>query len=188
MKTLFSSFGIFLFLSLFLFSCKKEANDPGGNPNDGGYYVKFKKDNVQIIYKGSVEAQVNTVLSSGNYLFAVSGLDKAFVADKNALTLSVSSNEKINTATTYVNYVTSNASYKKTDVCNVAIFDSNGDFFASWGDEFSSFAIVSDTKINLTEITDKYVKGTFYGTAYKEINGASEHYLISEGEFYAPVK
>lgn len=44
---------------------------------------------------------------------------------------------------------------------------------------------LNDFQVNITEVSDSYVKGTFVGVLWEEIN-LTENITVTEGEFYLP--
>ncbi|MFT3908772.1 MAG: hypothetical protein QM737_05060 [Ferruginibacter sp.] len=172
-----------LFVSAIIFDGCKKDHDNGSSDAAGNYYVRFKVDGMNIEYNQGTEGKINTVDGNGRYICQVIGLKQQFVADKGTMGFVMTSTNPVNTSNTYVNYGSSSANIEKAILLQAARFDDNGTFFASWGDDYATFGILSDTKVNFTEINSTYIKGTFSATIYKEIDGNSEKHTITDGEF-----
>ncbi|MEO8772325.1 MAG: hypothetical protein ABI402_19660 [Ferruginibacter sp.] len=185
MKKLFSKNGLYLactFLIIIFSSCKKDS--PGESANPGSqYYVSFKIDGTTIKYTSTAEGNINVIDANGHYDCSIAGLKDENVSDKATMTILMVTSDPMTTSNTYINYGTSSGSNIRTLLGSIARHDDAGTFFASWGDEFASAGVVSDTRINFTEITDAYIKGNFSGTIYEQIDGNSEKHLITEGVF-----
>jgi len=193
-QSLISELTVTLVIVLALTGCKKDIpgigpdieDDPNntGNSNaPGNYYVRFKIDGTTIQYTKAAEGILNVIDSDGHYDCNIIGLKNEFVSDHGTLGILFSCDDAISTGNIYINYGISSPGYIRTRLEYIAHFDDAGTFFASWGDEFSSLGVISDSKVNFTEINPTYIKGNFSATIYKEIDGNSEKHLITDGEF-----
>lgn len=185
MKKLFSKLNLcilFSFSMLITGSCTKDK--PADEINSASdYYVRFKLDGNSILYTKTAEGNINVVDNDGHYDCSIAGLKDENVSNKGTMVILMVTTNPMTTGNTYTNFGTTSGGNVRTLLGAISRYDDAGTFFASWGDEFSSSGVDSDTRINFTEITETYIKGNFSGTMYKEINGNAEKHLVSEGEF-----
>lgn len=172
-------------LTLSLYSCKKNSDggDPPAGQSDAGLFISFKLDGTPVKYTVSPEGNMNVVDAGGKYTFSAGALKSIGVAGADDAVLIVSNATAITTGVTYVNYATTTEGFQRAAFSTVSYIDDAGITFLSWGDEFAATGIVSDARINFTDITDTNIKGTFSGTAYESISGSAAHHVLTEGKF-----
>lgn len=180
-RKMISAFAGVLIILLTITSCKKEK-DPGGS--DSGYYVKFKANGTQIIYKAYAEGNFNK-LASGKYVSTLSGLNEAFVATKSNMSIGLSTVDQNAVNITYTNYAVSSSAMQKAVVLSLGYYDDKGVFFMTWSDEFAP-ALPDDVETVatciFTEQTEDHLKGNFTGKMYNE--DFSVKLDITDGEFF----
>ncbi len=186
----------FILMIGFLASCSKHTDKPansGGGDNNGGgnngggnnggggqtgsYYVKAKMDGTTLTYSGTVKAS-RYVQDDGTHVLRVQGIKGNGSTDEmDAIILSAAD------ATI--------GQYTEGDHETYAIFgiyapqnraDDNGVYMA--GKQSDNAAPYS---INITEMTDKYVKGTFSGAFFDAQGTGSNEKKLTNGEFVAPI-
>lgn len=162
--------------------CKKDSAADNSNTT-GNYYVHFKVDGTEISYVNGCEGTINVVDGAGRHQCNIAGLKEQFVADKGTLTIIMTNDDVITTGITYTNYATAASGFLKSRLNQLARYDDSGSFCASWGDEYASFGVVSDTKVNFTEISNEFIRGNFSATIYRQIDGNAEKHYITDGEF-----
>ena len=175
------SITIVLSLLLLFTSCKKDSgNNAAATSLD--YYIKFTLDGNDQLFTYNAEGNMN-VPAGSNFIFTGAAVKVANIATSNNLALSLSSTTQIKVNTTYVNYATASAGHERAVLATVSYIDPTAVGFNSWGDEYKSSGIISDSKISFSEISTTNLKGSFAGTSYKSISGTAEKHVITKGEF-----
>jgi len=192
--TLFRVLTFVLLIGL-LASCSKHVDKPtgggdgdnnGGDDNGGGgipqtesYYVKMKMDGAALNYSGSVKA-VRGLQNDGS------------------------------THTLQIQGIKGNGSSDEVDLIVLSAADATaGDYTEGDHDTYAIFGIYAPQdrtddagiyyagmtpnnpviyKLNITEMTDKYVKGTFSGAFYDNEGKGANKKIFTEGEFKAPLQ
>lgn len=191
--TLFRVLTFVLLIGL-LASCSKHTDKPanaggggnnGGNNNGGGnpppptesYYVKMKMDGAALNYTGSVKAIRTT--DDGTHMLQIQGIKGGGSDDEIDLVIYSAD------AATPGNYT--EGEQDTYFILGVYAPENRTDEFGIYygGVHLNNTA---PFKINITEITDKYVKGTFSGTFYDNEGNGDNKKVFTEGEFKAPLK
>ncbi|TKK66654.1 hypothetical protein FC093_16595 [Ilyomonas limi] len=189
--TLFRVLTFVLLIGL-LASCSKHTDkpaNPGGGNNGGGdngggtppptesYYVKTKMDGAALNYTGSVKAM--RVVDEGTHMLQIQGIKGGGSTDE--VDLLVYSAEDA-TAGEYTEgehdtYFILGVYAPQNRADDLGIF-----YGGVHLDETAPFTI------KITEMTDKYVKGTFSGTFYDNEGNGDNKKVFTEGEFKAPIQ
>jgi hypothetical protein len=195
--TLFRVLTFILMIGL-LASCSKHTDKPsnsGGDGNNGGgnngggnnggggqtasYYVKAKMDGVTLNYAGTVKAS-RYVQDDGTHVLRIQGIKGNGSTDE--MEVIILSAEDATTG-----------QYTEGEHETYAIFgiyapqnraDDNGIYMA--GQQSTDNA--APYSINITEITSKYVKGTFSGAFFDVQGSGSNEKKFTNGEFVAPIQ
>lgn len=176
----------FVFM-LFTISCKKEKIDPVDEKEvQTSYYVKFKADGVQKVFK---EDAISLIFSGEGsdkvmqYNAILNGNEIERDTTKNGLTIFMAHSNEIRTGETYVNFSSNKSSIEKAKLIWFIYKDEKGTDYYSFGDEISNFyGINSDGQIRFSEIKPNYTKGAFSATVYND--GYTKNKKITDGEFY----
>ena len=171
-----------LSLTLLLGSCKKN-NDNGSGAATIDYYIKFTLDGVDALYLNIAEGNMNVVDGNGKYTFTGGALKVANIAGSNSVALIVSNATPMTTNINYTSYTYNVSGFQRAAYSTLGYTNASGITFVSWGDEYSNTGVISNSKINFTEITTTNLKGTFSGTVYKSLSGTSEKHVLTKGEF-----
>ena len=144
-------------LTLILSSC---SNDDNGNQN---YYIKTKINGEQVVYR--YDANASFPLNDNT----ISGYAKATPNEQfPAFSFEITDPTGINVQ----NYTEPNS-----DMIFRLSIEDNITYTSQHGD-------VDDFNINITEITNNYVKGTFSGKVYLVQSIEGTNFSLTEGEFY----
>lgn len=176
----------YLFISgmlLILSSCKKgeQHREEGGD----GYYMKFKIDNTQFEYKGTVEGTYNSA-SSRQYSTSVAGIKEAFVANKNNMTILLATDDETQKGISYTSFTSVISGEQKAKLASLVFIDENGKNYFSWMEEVASTLpgnLESKTIIKITDVGSGYMKGVFSGVLYSEDYTTSLN--VKDGEFFS---
>jgi hypothetical protein len=191
--TLFRVFTFILLIGL-LASCSKHTDKPanpgggnnggdddngGGTPQTESYYVKMKMDGAALSYTGSVKAIRDIEDDGTTHMLQIQGIKGGGSTDEVDLVVLSAAD-----ATT--------GDYTEGNHDTYAIFgvyapqnraDDLGIYYGGIHlDETAPFTI------KITEMTDKYVKGTFSGTFYDNEGNGTNKKVFTEGEFKAPIQ
>lgn len=147
-----------------------------------GYYLRCKIDGTKKEFNLTDSAYLPATSQNGIYSFGVGGVDNISTMNHLSVIINDGTGKPIATDKTY----TTIAPGDITEVQAVIIYSNlTGDYYAS--------AFLPDkpsyesAEITLSEITDKYVKGTFKGKLLvDEFASPAVKYNITEGEFYLP--
>lgn len=185
-KTNLTAKCIFVIACAMLFiACIKNADTPrDDNDNSGDYYLKCKIDGIETNFNYLPQAFFN--LSDADTFYSTSLVAykaKPMINDTSNFVILMADNKPMVKNVVYTNYGASGGNTQRIKLNALTQLD-KGTFYASWGDEFASFGIVSDTKVEFTEVGDKHLKGTFSGTMYQQIDGSSPKHVVTDGEFY----
>ena len=195
--TLFRVLTFILMIGL-LASCSKHTDKPvntGGGGNNGGgnggggngggggqtesYYVKAKMDGATLSYSGTVKAS-RYIQDDGAHVLRVQGIKGNGSTDE--MDIIILSAEDATAG-----------QYTEGDHETYAIFgiyapqnraDDNGIYMA--GQQSTDSA--APFSINITEITSKYVKGTFSGAFFDAQGSGTNEKKFTNGEFVAPIQ
>ena len=189
--TLFRVLTFVLFVGL-LASCSKHSDkpaNPGGGNNGGGdngggtpppttetYYVKASTDGASLNYTGSVKA-MRYVQDDGTHILRIQGIKSNSTDEMDVIVLSAAD-------ATAGNYTEG----EHEDYAIVGIYApqnrANDDGIYMAGIQSDNAAPYS---INITEMTDKYVKGTFSGAFFDAQGNGTNKKIFTSGEFKAPI-
>ena len=164
MKTL-KTLGAMCLLATILFSCS--SDDGGGGSNSGGF---------------SLTAKVNGAnYSNSNYF------DPMAVITNNILVIQSSDNGGNSIQIQVMNY-NGVGSYTSGNNNLMAGYINYLKAGATVG-QFKTFTSVrGDGLVEITEVTDTYVKGTFSATAPENVSNSTESVEITEGRFKAKIQ
>ncbi|MEN0081436.1 hypothetical protein [Flavobacterium lindanitolerans] len=164
MKTL-KTLGAMCLLATILFSCS--SDDSGGGSNSGGF---------------SLTAKVNGAnYSNSNYF------DPMAVITNNILVIQSSDNGGNSIQIQVMNY-NGTGSYTSGNNNLMAGYINYLKAGATVG-QFKTFTSVrGDGLVEITEVTDTYVKGTFSATAPENVSNSTESVEITEGTFKAKIQ
>lgn len=177
-----------LLLVLFATSCKKEKIGPAVDEKETqtSYYVKFKVDGVQKIFKKDAFSLIYNAENRDKvmqYDAILNGNAIELDTSKNGLTIFMVNSKEIKTGEAYVNFFNSKPNTETAKLIWIIYKDENGIDYMSMGDELSTlFNVNSDGQIKFSEINSKYTKGVFSATVYNSIYTKSKK--ITDGEFY----
>ena len=172
-------------IAVMIAGCRKSKSGGGGGGTSNDYYLRFKSNGTQFEYKAHPETIYNKANGATEFITTLGATKEQFVPTKSNITVALTTVGTNSLNTTFTNYTTTNAGFKKAKIMQLGFFDANGKFFQSWAEEFSSI-LPAGSPINcrliFTEATSTYLKGNFSGTIF------SSDYLtrleITEGEFY----
>jgi hypothetical protein len=195
--TLFRVLTFILMIGL-LASCSKHTDKPantgGGDKNGGGnnggdnnggggqtenYYVKAKMDGTSLNYSGTVKAS-RYIDEYNRHVLRVQGIKGNGSTDEMEVIILSAEDATV-------------GQYTEGDHDNYAIYgiyapqnraDDNGIYMA--GQQSTDNA--APFNINITEITSKYVKGTFSGAFFDAQGSGSNEKKFANGEFIAPIQ
>jgi hypothetical protein len=189
--TLFRVLSFVLLIGL-LASCSKHTDKPvtpgGGTGDDDGdqnpppvtetYYVKMKMDGTALDYNGSVKAMRGMGDDGTTHTLQIQGIKNGSADEVDLMVLSAAdatagnyTEGKHDTYAIFGVYVPANRA------------DDLGIYYG--GIQLDN---VAPFKINITEMTDEYVKGTFKGTFYDNEGNGTNKKVFTEGEFKAPLQ
>ncbi|MCO5241035.1 MAG: hypothetical protein M9904_13375 [Chitinophagaceae bacterium] len=179
----FSFYLLLPVITMTLYACKKDGGTERGNGS--GFYMKFKLNDVQFEYKGTVEGTFSKPTST-QYGTSAAGLKEAFVANKNNMTLLLATTGEVQKGTSYTSYTSSSSGMQKAKLAQLVFIDENGKNYFSWMEEMAP-ALPSGTETNavikITEAGSGYFKGNFSGVLYSE--DYTVKLVVKDGEFYA---
>jgi hypothetical protein len=184
------SFSVFLLtISLFLLaSCKKD--DPARNDQDvpGNYYIQFKADGEQKVFEKDAVSAFN--ISDSDTLF--SAVVGASLQQNNSTTnffaVLLGAADPVVPGQSFVNISPAPSGSIEAESLVLAYNDAAGKQFGEIGDDITFFlyGVHSESKIQVTELTNEYAKGTFSGLLFdSNASGSSAARVrITEGKFY----
>jgi hypothetical protein len=176
----------FVFLIGLLASCSKDkVNNPGGGENPGGEnpppppaaYVKMKMDGAALNYTGSVKAFRSE--DDGTHMLQIQGIKGGGSTDEIDLVIYSASQA---TAGDYTE-----GEHDSYFILGVYAPQNRAD---DMGIYYGGIQLddAAPFKINITEMTSTYVKGTFSGKFYDGEGEGTNKKVITEGEFKAPIQ
>jgi hypothetical protein len=192
--TLFRVLTFVLMIGL-LASCSKHTDKPagsgggnnGGGDNGGGnppppttetYYVKANTDGATLKYTGTVKA-MRYVQDNGNHVLRIQGIKGNGSTDE--MEVIILSAEDATAG-----------NYTEGEHETYGIFGIYAPQNRANDDGIYMAGVQSDNaapfSINITEITDKYVKGTFSGAFFDAQGNGSNKKIFTSGEFKAPIE
>lgn len=182
MKTL-NSYLLFILSAAFLClsaGCEKNAID--GTVPETEYYLRCKIDGTKKDFKVTDSAYLPETSWNGIYSFGIGGIDNISTMNQLSVIINDGTGKPITAGKTY----TTIAPADVTQVQAVIIYSNlNGEYYTSAF--FPDKPSYESAEITLSEITDKYVKGTFKGKLLEDESSSSAvKYNITEGEFYLP--
>jgi len=195
--TLFRVLTFVLMIGLLSASCSKHTDKPaptgggnnggdngGGNNGGGGtpqtatYYVKTKMDGAAASFSGTVKA-LRAVDEDGTHILQIQGIKGNGSADEVDLLV-------------YAAADVVTGDYTEGDHENYAIIGAYAPQNRADDDGIYLAGIQPDAaapfKISITEIADKYVKGTFSGAFFDGQGNGTNKKVFTEGEFKAPIQ
>lgn len=189
-RTFFRFFMPVLAITLLVSGCKKGNNDDDGENNGGDneYYVQFKTNGTSFTYKSNAIGQIMAKSNDNIYSCVLMGYNNFVEADKSLISLVIFSEEPIS-AKTYKNAdFAEKADESMVPQLLITHYDASKTSYLSMGIPVSAVPpfdkIVSDAQVNITEIGNDNIKGTFSGTVYKTTDATFTQTLkITEGKF-----
>lgn len=192
-------------LAIITGSCKKAADTSLSE-----YYIQFKANGIQKKYPALLGMITLDLSASANYYKYLLGGTNATEAEKDDITIMISTPAQLNKNTYYgKKEVSISSANAKTSEVTIIYFDGNKTQFHSLnlpgytvnanGMVTSPAPFSNKTAINwqvtITELSPTFVKGTFSGTVYTVYDfvdfmlGSNENYIknkveITDGEFY----
>jgi len=169
--------------------CKKNNSSANATGNGNGYYLRFKLNGAAVDYESQAFISISLLSSSGLNTAVAAAYKDVYAGLKNAVTITVFSNNPIAANTGYND---PHKSYEKNGAwisqSVITWYDSTGTAYLTAGlladstGHVSLNGVVADSKFTITELTTTYAKGTFSGTIYRSDFQRSA--VISEGQFY----
>lgn len=171
MLKVFRVIALSLVFAAALFSCKKDGSSPSGS-----YHLSAKFDGELKSFNTQVSA-VKVQMLDG-YTLAITGLN----GTKETFSLSLWSDmEGFHNGDVFHSVAEVNSTYNSLGWAADII---NSNETTIWSSTSSFVISPEDITVTITEITNEYVKGTFTGKVYQNVeNPASK--TISSGEFKA---
>jgi hypothetical protein len=182
MKTLSSCVPLILSVVFLCFStgCKKNSVDRMIPETE--YYLHCKIDGVKKEFKVTDSAYLPATSLNGIYSLGIGGVDNISTMNQLSVIINDGTGKPITTGKTYTTIAPG-------DITQVQVVI----FYSNLGGEYYTSAFLPDNpsyesaEITLSEITDKYVKGTFKGKLLVDASASpAVKYNITEGEFYLP--
>ncbi len=177
-----------------LSSCSKD-NSPG----NGDSYLRFTVNGQKIEYRSVPTALISTSGGANSMMLVAYKDFKVSTVDiQEHMSITLYSQSGFTTGATYKDPVKvpydgsempqiliTHADKNKALHQSVGIYaDETGVVRLGWGGVGTALSNVADSKLTITELTDRFVKGTFSGTMYQPdswINGTP--FTITNGEF-----
>lgn len=196
-------YALFFFVLIGTFGCKKgdtpdpvdKTEDPDSVANGGlrpRYYFKFKWDGVQKEYKLLSDLAYSALIDippadGSGYICNFSGFGDGQSYKKSNVTITMDiGKETLKTGITYTDYTTTKNGEIHVPVMLIDLNDENGLDYTSFREGYYFESRESNSRVKVTELTDKFVKGEFSSVIY---TGAKldEKHIISEGLFYCEI-
>lgn len=189
-KSSLLSCSVFLFaISLFLLpACKKDA--PARNDEDipGNYYIKFKADGEEKVFEKDAVSAFN--VSDSDTLFSAilgAGMQQNNNAS-NFFAVLLGTADPVLPGQAFVNISPAPSGSIAAESLVLAYNDAAGKQFGEIGDAITFFlyGVHSESKIQVTELTNEHAKGTFSALLFdSNASGSSAARIrITEGKFY----
>ncbi|QEH42992.1 hypothetical protein [Chitinophaga sp. XS-30] len=175
-----------LLLSMVLLAgCSKKSDNPAA---PGTYYLRFKADGVQKEYKAHTLAQLYYDPENLSYHCNMTSSLKTAELGKDALSLFLLSKTAYKTGERY--HLRNEIEMPKTNAIMpqvmISMFTESGKPYTAQFLPVTGLQFDDAAEVKFTEITDKYVRGTFSGLAFSMLPERAE-LKVTDGEFYLAV-
>ena len=155
----------------FLFSCKKSSES-----TTSSYYVKANFDGTEKNFNTSATA-MKSKLADSVYNLTITGVTET---EEGAITL-WSKQDDFVTGKTY----TIEASNGSTNILSYVSPLGSSDAASTWTSTYSYGTVEMSFSCTITETTSTYVKGTFSGVIFQNIESSIVSKNVTSGSFYA---
>lgn len=180
-----TKYALLLLSIVLLAGCSKKSDNPA---EPGTYYVRFKADGVQKEYRNHTLAQFYYDPENLSYHCNMTSSLKMAELGKDALSLFLLSKTAYKTGERY--HLRKEIEMPKTNAIMpqvmLVFFTESGKPYTAQFLPVTGLQFDDAAEVKFTEITDKYVKGTFSGLAFTSMPERAE-VTVTDGEFYLAV-
>jgi hypothetical protein len=165
-----SKFLLLMTFTGFIFSCKKSSE------SSSGYYVKANFDGTEKNFNTSATA-VKSKLGDATYNLTITGLTNT---EEGAITL-WSDKDDFVAGKAYAIQATNGS----TNILSYISPLGSSDAASIWTTTYSYGTVDLSFSCTITEATSTYIKGTFSGVIYQNIESSVVSKTVTSGSFYA---